>query len=558
MKSYLRPFLLEALSALNIAAPDEITLELPRNPEHGDLSTNLAMTLAKAEKKNPRELANALVESLKSRIDAAVVTDISIAGAGFINFKFADTFYGSRLKSVSEAGEAYGKNAKGTGIRVNVEYVSANPTGLLHVGHGRNAAIGDTVANILHWNGYDVTREYYFNNAGNQMNNLGKSVHKRYLECLDAAKFPFPTVEEDDSLYRGEYITEMGKSLADKHGSALQEASEENLTQCRKAGEEWCFAAITKTMVRMNIRHDVYFNEDSLYSEGKVADTIQKLKEHGVAYEKDGATWLALSKMGMQDDRVMIKSSGEPTYRLPDIAYHHDKLARRKFDMVVDILGADHIATYPDVLAAVKALGENPEKVRVLIYQFVTLMHNGEQVKMSKRTGKAYTLDDLLEEFGEDVTRFFFVMRSNNTHLEFDIGLASEQSDKNPVFYLQYAHARISSVLRQAEERGVTVNASTIAGAETTLLVHPSEIDLLKLILRFPETVARAGEILEPQVIAEFLREVAAAFHKFYHDCRILGEAESLTNARFALAFAAKTVLRNGLQILGISAPEKM
>ncbi|TAE24382.1 MAG: arginine--tRNA ligase [Candidatus Kapaibacterium sp.] len=558
MKSYLRPFLLEALSALGIPAPDDITLELPRNPEHGDLSTNLAMTLAKAQKKNPRELATALVESLRSRIDAAVVTEISIAGAGFINFTFADTFYGSRLKAVLEAGEAYGKNAKGTGVRVNVEYVSANPTGLLHVGHGRNAAIGDTVANILQWNGYDVTREYYFNNAGNQMNNLGKSVHKRYLESLDAAKFPFPTVEEDESLYRGEYITEIGKNLADKHGSALQEASEENLTLCRKAGEEWCFAAITKTMLRMNIRHDVYFNEDSLYSEGKVADTIQKLKENGVAYEKDGATWLALSQMGMQDDRVMIKSSGEPTYRLPDIAYHHDKLARRKFDMVVDILGADHIATYPDVLAAVKSLGENPEKVRVLIYQFVTLMHNGEQVKMSKRTGKAYTLDDLLEEFGEDVTRFFFVMRSNNTHLEFDIGLASEQSDKNPVFYLQYAHARISSVLRQAEERGVKVNAETIANAETTLLVHPSEIDVLKLILRFPETVARAGEILEPQVIAEFLREVAAAFHKFYHDCRILGESENVMNARFALAFATKTVLQNGLRILGISAPEKM
>jgi arginyl-tRNA synthetase len=558
MKSYLRPILLDALAALGIDAPNEIILEIPRNVEHGDLSTNLAMTLAKTQKKNPQELATSLVETLKSRVDSSIVTEISIAGAGFINFKFAETFFGTRLQSVISIGEHYGKNEKGRGVRGNVEYVSANPTGLLHVGHGRNAAIGDTVANILDWNGYDVTREYYFNNAGNQMNNLGKSVHKRYLEVLDAQKFPFPTPEEDDSLYRGEYIREIAEIVQKEHGSGLQDVTDENLLLCRKAGEEWCFEVIKKTMKRMNIKHDVYFNEESLYTDGKVNDTIQQLKNRGFAYEKDGATWLALSQMGMEQDRVMIKSTGEPTYRLPDIAYHHDKLARRKFDMVVDILGADHIATYPDVLAAVKALGEDAAKVRVLIYQFVTLMHNGEQVKMSKRTGKAYTLDDLLEEFGEDVTRFFFVMRSNNTHLEFDIGLAAEQSDKNPVFYLQYAHARISSVLRQAEERGITVNASILAAAETTLLLHASEIDLIKLILRFPEVVERAGEILEPQVIAEYLRDVAAAFHKFYHDCRILGEAESLMNARFALAFAAKTVLRNGLQILGISAPEKM
>jgi arginyl-tRNA synthetase len=558
MKSYLLPFLKDALASLQLDVPQEITLELPRLAEHGDLSTNIAMTLAKAQKKNPREIATALVEALQSRIDATVVTEISIAGAGFINFRFADTFYGTRLKSVLLEGEEYGKSKRGSGVRVNVEYVSANPTGLLHVGHGRNAAIGDTVSNILTWNGFDVTREYYFNNAGNQMNNLGKSVHKRYLEVLDASKYPFPTAEQDDSLYRGEYITDIGKTLADQHGSALVEASEENLLTCRKAGEEWCFAVIKTTMKRMNIHHDVYFNEESLYTDGKVEDTIQKLREKDVVYEKDGATWLALSKMGMKEDRVMIKSSGEPTYRLPDIAYHHDKLARRKFDRSIDVLGADHIATFRDVIAGVAALGVDKSKMNVLIYQFVTLMHNGEQVKMSKRTGKAYTLDDLLEEFGEDVTRFFFVMRGNNTHLEFDIGLASEQSDKNPVFYLQYAHARIASILRQAEERGITISAKNVADAETTLLTHSSEIDLIKLVLRFPDVLHRAGDVLEPQIVAEFLREVAAAFHKFYHDCRILGEEERLMIARFTLAQATKTVLRNGLMVLGISAPEKM
>ncbi len=555
MKSYLTPFLSEALTAIcspfGAEVPSEITLEIPRNAEHGDLSTNVAMTLAKALKKNPREIATSLVESLKSRVDSTIVTDISIAGAGFINFTFAKDFYGKRLSAVIAEGAKYGENKQGSGVKANVEYVSANPTGLLHVGHGRNAAIGDTIANILVWNGYDVTREYYFNNAGNQMNNLGRSVHLRYLQHLDAST---EFSGEDKGLYHGEYIKDIAQTLVVKHGEALKEPNEANLTICRKAAEEWCFATIRATMKRMNIHHDVYFNEDSLYTDGKVKDTIERLREKGVVYEKDGATWLALSKMGMTDDRVIIKSSGEPTYRLPDIAYHHDKLSRRKFDLVVDIFGADHIATIPDVMAAVEALGEDKSKVRVVIHQFVTLMKDGEQVKMSKRTGRSYTLDDLMEEFGEDVTRFFFIMRGVSTHLEFDLNLAEEQSEKNPVFYLQYAHARIASVLRTAEERGVTIAAT----ANTALLLHPSEIDLIKLVLRFPEIVLRAAETLEPQGIAEFLRDVAAAFHKFYHDCRILGEADDIMQARFALLNAAKTVLKNGLSILGISAPEKM
>lgn len=555
MKSYLTPILHDALKTLSLTygidAPTEITLEVPRNAEHGDLSTNVAMTLSKALKKNPRELAVNLVEILKSSTNNAVITDISIAGAGFINFTFAPSFYGMRLQDLLLEGENIGRNERGRGIKANVEYVSANPTGLLHVGHGRNAAIGDTLANILTWNGYDVTREYYFNNAGNQMNNLARSVHTRYLQIFDS------TVEfsqDDKGLYHGEYIKEIAQTLASEHNKALVEAKDDNLTICRKAAEEWCFATIRATMNRMNIHHDVYFNEDSLYTDGKVKDTIDRLREKGFVYEKDGATWLALSQMGMTDDRVIIKSSGEPTYRLPDIAYHHDKLARRKFDLVVDIFGADHIATIPDVMAAVEALGEEKSKVRVVIHQFVTLMKDGEQVKMSKRTGRSYTLDDLLEEFGEDVTRFFFLMRGVSTHLEFDLNLAEEQSEKNPVFYLQYAHARIASIMRTAEERGVQI-AKT---ADTTLLLHPSEIELIKFVLRFPEVILRAAETLEPQVIAEYLREVAAAFHKFYHDCRILGEEESLMQARFALLRAAKTVLNNGLAVLGIKAPEKM
>jgi arginyl-tRNA synthetase len=557
MKSYLTPILRDAVLALAVDADSMLesipdwTLEVPRNADHGDLSTNVAMTLAKSLKRNPRELAMELMNALESRVDRGIVTSMSIAGAGFINFTFAKNFYALRLADLVKQGDNIGRNERGRGIRANVEYVSANPTGLLHVGHGRNAAIGDTLANILAWNGYDITREYYFNNAGNQMNNLARSVHTRYRQLFDAA---VEFSEDDKGLYHGEYIREIAQMLATEHGNALLEASEANLALCRKAGEEWCFASIRRTMQRMNIHHDVYFNEDSLYTDGKVKDTTELLRANNVVYEKDGAIWLALSRMGMTDDRVIVKSSGEPTYRLPDIAYHHDKLSRRKFAMVVDVFGADHIATIPDVMAAVEALGEDKSKVRVVLHQFVTLMKDGEQVKMSKRTGRSYTLDDLLEEVGEDVARFFFIMRGVSTHLEFDLSLAEEQSEKNPVFYLQYAHARIASVLRQAEERGVVITEN----ADTTLLEHPSELELVKLLLRFEETVIRAADVLEPQVIAEFLREVAAAFHKFYHDCRVLGEEDGIMQARFVLLGAAKTVLRNGLAILGITAPEKM
>jgi arginyl-tRNA synthetase len=554
MKHYLLPFIEQAVhvlrdeyraSGVEIPLDVAVSLDVPRQAEHGDLSTNVAMLLAKALKLNPRQIAQSLVAALQASLDAALVPRVEIAGAGFINFAFSDAFYASQLASMLAFGDSFGKNNRGGGARANVEYVSANPTGLLHVGHGRNAAVGDTIANILVWNGYDVTREYYFNNAGNQMNNLGKSVHKRYLEVLDAENNPFPS--EDESLYRGEYIREIAAELAQQHGSGLLEANEENLTICRKAGEHWCFGRIGETMKRMNIHHDTHFNEDSLYTDGKVDETVAELRARGKVYEKEGATWLALSQMGLSDDRVIIKSSGEPTYRLPDIAYHYDKLHNRKFALVVDVFGADHIATIPDVLAAVETLGEDKTKVRVVIHQFVTLTKDGEAVKMSKRTGRSYTLDDLIAEFGADVTRFFFIMRGVGT------------------FYLQYAHARICSILRTAEERGVSVDVSLDAGAEPSssslslsLLVHPSEIDLMKTLLRFAEVVERAGETLEPQGIAEYLREAAAGFHKFYHDCRILGEAESLMQARFALAKAAQTVLFNGLTVLGVSTPEKM
>ncbi|MCL5991055.1 MAG: arginine--tRNA ligase [Bacteroidetes bacterium] len=473
---------------------------------------------------------------------------MDIAGAGFINIKFSNKFYSQALKNIYEIGNNFGKSDKGNGIKVNVEYVSVNPTGLLHLGHGRNACIGDTIANLYVWMGYVVTREYYFNNAGNQMNNLAKSIYARYRQQLDNPDFPFP-----ENGYHGDYIKEIANDLINGNSDKLIEENEENLTIIRKFGEKWCFGKIKKTLERMSIHQDVYYNEDSLYSDGKIKDVIDEFKKKQIAYEKDGALWLALSKMGLEDDRVIVKSTGEPTYRLPDIAYHREKFLRG-FDLLIDIFGSDHIATVPDVLAGVKALGFGPDKVKVYIHQFVTLTENGEQIKMSKRTGKSYTLDDLLDEVGPDVVRFFLLMRGISTHLEFDLGLAREQSDKNPVFYLQYAHARLCSVFDNAESKGLKLNDDV----DFQLLQHETEINLIKQLLTFPDFIELACNKGEPQVLADYLRELAAAFHVFYHDCRILGVGDKLSIARLALAKVTLIAMKNGLTILGISAPTRM
>lgn len=545
LKDYISKVIYKALINRNISFSDYI-IEEPKNPEFGDLSSNVAMALNKTLKKPPRIIAEELVQAFE--LDSNIIEQVNIAGQGFINFKFSRKIYTVLLKNVLEEKEFYGKNNSGLGKRVNVEYVSVNPTGLLHLGHGRNACIGDTIANLYEWNGWDVTREYYFNNAGNQMKNLALSIYARYKQLLGNQYFPFP---EDG--YHGEYIKAIAEDLNEKYGDTYSQGTDEDLNFIRKFGESWCFDRIKATLTRLNIKQDVFFNEDSLYHNGKIDKLIQDLKKLNLVYEKDGALWLALSKMGLNDDRVIVKSTGEPTYRLPDIAYHRDKF-ERGFDLLIDIFGADHIATIPDVLAAIKFLGFDTSKVRVLIHQFVTLTENGEQVKMSKRTGKSYTLDDLLDEVGEDVVRFFLIMRGISTHLEFDLGLAREQSEKNPVFYLQYAHARICSVLDLARERGIDLNSKP----NLSLLENNYEIELIKKILKFKETVQIACEKCEPQILADYLRELANAFHIFYHECRILGVEESLQTARLNLSIATKIALKNGLSILGIKAPERM
>jgi len=545
-KEYIEKIFNTVLKKIGVEEDKEIIFETPKNPEHGDLSTNIAMQLAKTLRKAPKIIAGDILTNLE--YDSKNIKSVEIAGAGFINIKFTDYFYTNALKELAEKKENLGRHDIGKGKKVNVEYVSVNPTGLLHLGHGRNAVIGDTIANLYHWLGYDVTREYYFNNAGNQMNILAKSIYARYRQKLGDPDYVFP---EDG--YHGDYINDIAEGVVDKYGESLKEETDKNITELRKIGEKWCFDKIRNTLSRINIKQDVFFNEDSLYHSGKIKKVIEDFKSLGLAYEKENALWLELTKLGLNDDRVIVKSTGEPTYRLPDIAYHREKF-ERGFEIIVDLFGSDHTATVPDVLAGVKALGYDSDKVKVLIHQFVTLTEDGEQVKMSKRTGKNYTLDDLLDEVGEDVVRFFLLMRGISTHLEFDLNLAREQSDKNPVFYLQYAHARICSIFDNAKEKGINIKEETDYG----LLQHQSEIKLIKLLIKFPETTLICGEKSEPQILAEYMRELAGAFHVFYHDCRVIGVEENIMQARFKLAEVTRTAMKNGLTIFGVSAPERM
>jgi arginyl-tRNA synthetase len=535
----------KTLKSLGIEENIEIDLEKPNNPDHGDLSTNTALKLSSILKKSPRDIAKEIID--KTDWNEDVISKVDIAGPGFINFSISPNYWLKEYEPVIKEGDNYGKQEIGKGKTVNVEYVSANPTGLLHLGHGRNAAIGDTVSNLYEWLGYDVTREYYFNNAGNQMNVLVNSIYSRYMDIL-GAEIAFP-----ENGYHGEYVKEIAKELHDEYGEDLKEGNFQDKIAIKKFGETWCFNRIKQTLNRMNIKQDVFYNEDSLYKEGKIKQVIKDLKDLNLVYEKDGATWLKLSEVGLEDDRVIVKSTGEPTYRLPDIAYHKEKFLRG-YDKIIDVFGADHIATIPDVMAATKALGYDTNKIEVLIYQFVTLVKDGKQVKMSKRTGKSYTLDNLLDEVGEDIVRFFFIMRGNKTHLEFDLNLATENSDKNPVFYLKYAHARVCSILKNIE------NSEELLNSEYNLnnLKTIEEIDLIKSVLEFPEAIKLAAQKCEPQVLVEYLRDIASKFSSFYHNCQIKGEEIDIQQSRLILANSVRVVLSNGLNILGIKAPESM
>ena len=552
MKSYLDQLVREALRALQLSATIEPSFEKPKVEAHGDLTTNVALLLGKELKKNPRALAQEIVSRL--RFDERYLEKVEVAGPGFINFRFRPAFFTKDLVSILREGEAYGRSSTGGGKKTQVEFVSANPTGPLSVGHGRQAAIGDTLANLLEWTGHAVTREYYYNNAGRQMRKLAESSFARYRQLFDPSA-PFP-----DDGYQGEYITDIASRLRQERGDeVLRLPQEKALEVCKSFAEAELFKAIKAVLARMGVVFDVFYNEDSLYTDGHIDEVVKEFRRLGLAYDADGAVWFKATTFGLDQDRVIIKSTGEPTYRLPDIAYHREKF-RRGFELIVDVFGADHIATIPDVLAGVKALGYDPDKVRVVIHQFVTLLRDGEQVKMSKRAGTFVTLEELIEEVGPDAVRFFFLMRSNTSHLEFDLNLAKEQSEKNPVYYLQYAHARIASILRFAETEGV---AGKVADPEAVarvadLLESASEVDLIKRLLEFPEQVDSACSSFEPHRLTVYLHETATAFHRFYHEQRVVIPERELSLARLALCRATRIVLANGLRILGVTAPERM
>jgi arginyl-tRNA synthetase len=544
MKDLLRTTLEDALRRLHAPGDAVIVFERPRQAGHGDLTTNIAMVLAKRMGKPPRVLAEEIVGAWT--LDRSFVRAIEIAGPGFINLSFTDRFYSSQIVGILEAGERYGRTAGGAGKRVQVEFVSANPTGPLTVGHGRGAVYGDTVARLYEWTGHHVEREYYFNNAGRQMRILGDSVRLRYLELLgDPVDFP-------EDYYQGEYIREIARHLMQEAGDRLRDAPAEG--KFKDQAEREIFADIRKTLGSLGVVFDTFFNENSLYSDGKINEVVDIFRRNGLAYDQDGATWFKLTALGQEKDKVILKSGGEPTYRLPDIAYHREKY-RRGYDLMVDIFGADHIATYPDVLAGVKALGYDPSKVKVLIHQFVTIVQNGEVVKMSTRKANFITLDELIDDVGADVVRYFFLMRTVASHLNFDLGLAKQESDENPVYYLQYAHARICAIFRKAEERDV---ALTRSGLDPGLLQQPEELTLLKRLLEFPDVLASCAETNEPHRVAEYLHGLAGEFHQFYHKHTVLSADLPLTVARLALCDATRTVLRNGLTVLGIRAPEQM
>ena len=543
MKSELTSALKNVLLALDY--PDmPIVIQLPKDPKHGDFSSNLAMQLAGKLEFNSREIAQTIAVKLENDYPQ-LVESAKIAGPGFINIHIQKGKIVSQIINVLKKDSDFGKSELGGGGKALVEFVSANPTGPLTVGHGRGAILGDVVSNILQWNGYDVEREYYYNNAGRQMKRLGQSVQARYLELLgNPVEFP-----EDG--YEGEYIIDIARNLMEKRGNVLKET--DDLATVTQAAEKSLFQDIKSTLENIGIKFDRYFNEQSLYESGSLEVVLEELQKKDLIYKEDGATWFRASAVGREQNRVMIKSTGEPTYRLPDIAYHRDKFDRG-YDLMVDVLGADHMDAYPDVMAGVEQLGYNPDKVTVLIHQFVTLTRNGKPIKMSTRKAQYVTLDELIDEVGADVVRYFFLMRGMNSHLNFDMDLARDESDENPVYYLQYAHARLCNIIKHAESMGHRVNVKT----NLTPLTLQSEIQLIKNLMEFPTIVERAHGSLEPQSIANYLQELAGNFHRYYAKERVVSDDQEKTSARLVLVQALKIVLCNGLKIMGIHAPERM
>ncbi len=526
------------------AAAGIYTLESPKFSGQGDYATNLAMIVAGKEKKKPRDIAAQLVELISP---SDMLEKVEIAGPGFVNLFVCNSLWQDVLQEICRRGKDFGPEAVGQGKKVLVEFVSANPTGPLSIGHGRQAVLGDAIARLLEATGHQVEREYYYNDAGRQMRVLAASLKHRYLEDLGIpSEFP-----EDG--YQGEYISEIARELVAEKGDSLKDL--EDLDIFKERAEKAIFKDINGTLERMDVKFDKYYNEHTLYDDGHIDDVIKILRQKGLAYDQEGAVWFKTTELGLDQDRVIVKSSGEPTYRLPDIAYHREKF-RRGYDWMVNVFGSDHIATVPDVLAGLQALGYDDSKVTVVLHQFVTLLRDGKQVKMSTRKATFITIDELLDEVGPDVVRFFFLMRKANSQLEFDLHLATQESQENPVYYVQYAHARLCSILRKAEEKGI--ERGELDSIKTSLLSQPEELTLLKEMAGYPELVQRAALDLSPHRVIYYLQEMAGKFHGFYNKHQVLSDEVELSQARLCLVNGLRIVFHNGLTLLGVKAPEKM
>ena len=545
----LRGLLESALAEQGIAWPVKTTIEPPRDKTHGDLATNVAMMAAKAAQKPPRELAETLRQTLAADPRLAAV---SVAGPGFLNVAFTPGFWQETVLEVGRTAAAYGRLDIGQGVKIQVEYVSANPTGPLHIGHGRGAAVGDSLARVLRAAGFTVETEYYINDAGRQMRILGQSILYRCRELLGE------TVAEPEDYYRGDYIIELAQALVDVHGSNLLAMSEtEAVDICRLHGEREILAGIKQDLKDFRVGHDVWFPESTLLAAGAVDAAFDELRAKNLAYDKDGAFWFASETLGDDKDRVLVKSSGELTYFASDIAYHADKF-RRGFDVVVDIWGADHHGYVPRMKACVAALGRDPEaSLKVILVQLVNLLKGGEQIAMSTRAGKFETLADVVAEVGADAARFMFLSRKSDSHLDFDLDAVKQKSMDNPVYYVQYAHARVKSLFAKAAERGIAVPEAT---AELLARLDTSEdLELLRLVEQYPDTVANAARSFSPHLVSFYLRDLAARLHRYYTINPVLTAGdETIVAARLRLLEAVAQVVRNGLDLLGVAAPDAM
>lgn len=524
---------------------DQIIIEIPKDKSHGDYSSNIAMQLTKVLKRNPREIATSIIEAIDK--DTANINSIEIAGPGFINLFLNKSVMTSIIKDVLTEKEEYGKSNFGQGVKYNIEFVSANPTGDLHLGHAKGAAVGDSICRIMSAAGYDVSREYYINDAGKQIINLALSLKARYLQAFNQE------VELPQDGYFGEDIKNIALKIKDDiNDKYLHSDDEESLEFFKEVGIKYELQKIKDILEEFRVSFDVWFSETSLYTEDKIKPTLDKLTASGYTYELDGALWFKSTEFGDDKDRVLIKNDGTYTYLTPDIAYHLNKLSRG-YEYLVDLLGADHHGYINRMKAAIQALGYNEEQLNIDIIQIVRMVENGQEVKMSKRTGNAVTIRNLIDEIGVDATRYFFVAKAANTHFDFDLGLAKSKSNENPVYYAQYAHARMSSIIAGAKSRNIEM------ANEFDLLVNDKEIELVKHINEFRNEIIDSAKNRTPHKLANYIQKLAQLFHSFYNDCYVIDENNLvLSSQRLSLVEATRITMKNALELIGVSAPEKM